>query len=33
VLGAKSRAAAGQTAPAAGLYFTGVEYDPALNLV
>jgi tRNA pseudouridine38-40 synthase len=33
VLGAKSRAAAAVTAPAEGLYFTGVVYDPALNLV
>ena len=33
VLSAKSRAAAGITAPAEGLYFTGVEYDPGLNLV
>ncbi|MGO9816728.1 MAG: tRNA pseudouridine(38-40) synthase TruA [Acidocella sp.] len=33
VLGAKSRAAAAVTAPAEGLYFTGVVYDPGLNLV
>jgi tRNA pseudouridine38-40 synthase len=33
VLGAKSRAAAAVTAPAEGLYFTGVVYDPALKLV
>ena len=33
VLGAKSRAAAAMTAPAEGLYFTGVAYEPGLNLV
>lgn len=33
VLAAKNRAAAGQTAPAEGLYFTAVEYDPPLPLV
>ncbi|MBB5373513.1 tRNA pseudouridine(38-40) synthase TruA [Acidocella aromatica] len=32
VLDAKSRAAASVTAPAEGLYFTGVVYDPALPL-
>jgi tRNA pseudouridine38-40 synthase len=32
-LEARSRAAAGLTAPAEGLYFTNVEYDPGLNLV
>jgi tRNA pseudouridine38-40 synthase len=32
ILAAKSRPAAGQTAPAEGLYFTGVEYDPPLEL-
>lgn len=30
VLAAKSRPAAGQTAPAEGLYFSSVEYDPPL---
>lgn len=30
VLAAKSRPAAGQTAPPEGLYFTGVDYDPPL---
>jgi tRNA pseudouridine38-40 synthase len=33
VLGAKDRAVAGPTAPAEGLYFTSVAYDPPLNLV
>ena len=32
VLGAKNRAAAGPTAPAAGLYFMGVAYEPPLPL-
>lgn len=32
ILAAKSRPAAGQTAPAEGLYFTGVAYDPPLEL-
>ncbi len=32
VLAAKSRARAGMTAPAEGLYFTQVEYDPPLPL-
>ncbi len=32
VLAAQSRPAAGQTAPAEGLYFTGVDYDPPLEL-
>ncbi len=32
ILAARSRPAAGQTAPAEGLYFTGVAYDPALEL-
>ena len=30
VLGAKSRAAAGPTAPACGLYFVSIDYDPPL---
>lgn len=33
ILTAKSRPAAGQTAPAEGLYFIGVEYDPQLHLI
>lgn len=32
ILAARSRPEAGQTAPAEGLYFTGVQYDPALAL-
>jgi tRNA pseudouridine38-40 synthase len=32
VLGAKNRAVAGLTAPAEGLYFMSVDYDPPLNL-
>ena len=32
VLGAKNRAAGGQTAPAEGLYFMGVAYEPPLKL-
>lgn len=31
VLAAKSRPAAGQTAPASGLYFTGATYDPPFD--
>ena len=31
-LAAKSRAVAGPTAPAQGLYFTGVAYEPPLAL-
>jgi len=33
VLDAKNRAVAGPTAPAEGLYFTAVAYDPPLDLV
>ncbi|WP_298216360.1 tRNA pseudouridine(38-40) synthase TruA [Acidocella sp.] len=32
ILAARARPAAGQTAPAAGLYFTGAAYDPPLEL-